>query len=226
MTKHIPIITIDGFSGSGKSTLCRLIANALKWNLLDSGAIYRTLAFITLNNNINIASEKDIISVIPNLDIQFITCNTKIKVFLYNKDITNEISNLKISETASYIAQFPLVRKLLLTRQHSFIQYPGLIADGRDMGTVVFPNANIKFFLKANLKQRTQRRMLELKEKGFNVKFSNVLAEIKKRDERDCNRKCSPLLPAPDALVYNSTQISIKQLFNKILIYIHKKIII
>lgn len=220
-----PVITIDGPSSSGKSTLCKALAKVLKWHLLDSGTIYRVLAFSTIYNKINIKSEKEISDIASNLSVKFIDNHNKTKVFFENQDITEKISDQEISIIASKIAILPLVRKSLLYNQRSFRKLPGLIANGRDMGTVVFVDAIAKIFLDANIKERAKRRMEQLKKKGNNkINFKNILFELNNRDERDKNREISPMIPAQDALILDTTSISMKQIISKTLDFTLKKL--
>lgn len=219
----IPVVTIDGTSGSGKSTICQAIANKLKWNLLDSGSIYRSLVFSALYNyKININSENDVAKIAQNLNLSFITnVNSKdTKVILDGQDVTLKIRTQEISQTASYLASFPKVRHALLYRQRNFRKYPGLIADGRDMGTVIFPDALIKIFLDASLEQRVNRRLIQLRKQGFDVNFKSLVQEIQDRDTKDSNRIISPLKPAIDALVLDTSDMSATQVFSKIITHI------
>ncbi|WMY96961.1 MAG: (d)CMP kinase [Arsenophonus sp.] len=220
-----PVITVDGPSGVGKGTLSKALANKLGWKLLDSGAIYRVLALAAVYNHVNIKSEKALISLAVNLDVSFKAKDKELNVFLEGKEVSNEIRRDKISNLASLTAVFPEVRKALLSRQRRFRIKPGLIADGRDMGTVVFPDASIKIFLDATPGECARRRMKQLQEKGFNVKLSDLLVKIKKRDYRDRNRLIAPLKPAKDAYVLDSTKLSIKGVIKKALDYIKKQIL-
>lgn len=156
------------------------------------------------------------------LDVRFISQNGEMQVILEGEEVTSEIRTQEVSNTASRVAAFPRVREALLRRQRAFREAPGLIADGRDMGTVVFPDAPVKIFLDASPEVRAERRMLQLQDKGFNVNFDRLLAEIKERDDRDRNRAIAPLVPAEDALVLDSTQMSIEQVIDKALDYARK----
>ncbi|WMY95187.1 MAG: (d)CMP kinase [Arsenophonus sp.] len=220
-----PVITVDGPSGVGKGTLSQALANELGWQLLDSGAIYRVLALAALYHNVDIKSEQALIPLAANLDVSFKPRDKTISVFLEGKEVSNEIRREKISNMASLTAIFPEVRKVLLNRQRKFRIKPGLIADGRDMGTVVFPDATIKIFLDATPGECARRRMEQLQKKGFDVKLSNLLVDIKKRDFRDRNRVIAPLRPAKDAYILDSTKLSIKGVIKKALDYIKKRIL-
>lgn len=222
---HAPVITIDGPGGSGKSTLCKAMAKELKWNILDSGTIYRVLAFSALYNKINLYSEKELSLIASNLNVKFVHDNNTTKIIFEKKDITKEIYNKKISITASKIAILPLVRQSLLFIQRSFRKFPGLIANGRDMGTVVFVDAIVKIFLDANLEVRAQRRMLQLKKNGLNnIRLKNLLSELDNRDKRDRTRLVSPMIPAKDALILDSTRIDIQKIIDKSLKFTLEKI--
>ncbi|BCQ34129.1 MULTISPECIES: (d)CMP kinase [Erwinia] len=219
-----PVITIDGPSGAGKGTLCKAMAEALQWHLLDSGAIYRVLALAALHHQVDMASEEALVPIAAHLDVRFVSNNGEMEVILEGEDVTGEIRTQDVSNTASKVAAFPRVREALLRRQRGFRDFPGLIADGRDMGTVVFPDAPVKIFLDASSEERANRRMLQLQEKGFSVNFERLLSEIKERDERDRNRAIAPLVPADDALVLDSTTMSIEQVIDIALKYAREKL--
>ncbi|UWS32199.1 (d)CMP kinase [Erwinia pyrifoliae] len=224
MTAIAPVITIDGPSGAGKGTLCKAMADALQWHLLDSGAIYRVLALAALHHQVDISSEEALVPIAAHLDVRFVSHNGEIEVILEGEDVSTEIRSQDVSNTASKVAAFPRVREALLRRQRAFRELPGLIADGRDMGTVVFTDAPVKIFLDASSEERASRRMLQLQEKGFSVNFERLLSEIKERDERDRNRAIAPLVPAADALVLDSTTMSIDQVIKIALKYAREKL--
>ncbi|OTA21658.1 cytidylate kinase [Xenorhabdus beddingii] len=219
MAAIAPVITVDGPSGAGKGTLCQALAEALNWQLLDSGAIYRVLALAAIHHQVDIQSEDALVPLAANLDVRFVPANGKLRVILEGEDVSNEIRTETVGNTASQAATFPRVREALLRRQRAFRLSPGLIADGRDMGTVVFPDAPVKIFLDASAEERARRRMLQLQEKGFSVKFERLLSEIQERDFRDRNRAAAPLVPAQDALILDSTSMSIEEVINKALTY-------
>ncbi len=219
MTTIAPVITVDGPSGAGKGTLCQALAEALGWRLLDSGAIYRVLALAALHHQVDIASEEALVPLAANLDVCFVSQNGELRVILEGEDVSNEIRNETVGNTASQAAAFPRVREALLRRQRAFREMPGLIADGRDMGTVVFPDAPVKIFLDASAEERARRRMLQLQEKGFSVNFERLLAEIQERDDRDRNRPVAPLVPAAGALLLDSTSMSIDEVIKRALAY-------
>ncbi|MDC9597430.1 (d)CMP kinase [Xenorhabdus anantnagensis] len=219
MAAIAPVITVDGPSGAGKGTLCQALAEALNWQLLDSGAIYRVLALAAIHHQVDIQSEDALVPLAANLDVRFVPANGKLRVILEGEDVSNEIRTETVGNTASQTATFPRVREALLRRQRAFRVAPGLIADGRDMGTVVFPDAPVKIFLDASAEERAHRRMLQLQENGFSVNFDRLLSEIQERDFRDRNRAVAPLVPAQDALILDSTSMSIEEVINKALAY-------
>ncbi len=224
MTPHVPVITIDGPSGAGKGTLCKAMAEALQWHLLDSGAIYRVLALAALHHHVDTSSEEALVPLAAHLDVRFLSVNGNLEVVLEGEDVSGEIRTQEVASAASQVAAFPRVREALLRRQRAFREAPGLIADGRDMGTVVFPDAPVKIFLDASSEERALRRMRQLQDKGFSVNFERLLAEIKERDDRDRNRPVAPLVPAQDALLLDSTQMSIEQVIEKALEYAREKL--
>ncbi|WP_340611033.1 (d)CMP kinase [Xenorhabdus bharatensis] len=219
MTIIAPVITVDGPSGAGKGTLCQALAEALNWQLLDSGAIYRVLALAAIHHQVDIKSEDALVPLAANLDVRFVPANGRLRVILEGEDVSNEIRTEAVGNTASQTATFPRVREALLRRQRAFRLLPGLIADGRDMGTVVFPDAPVKIFLDASAEERARRRMLQLQESGFSVNFESLLSEIQERDFRDRNRAVAPLVPAQDALILDSTSMSIEEVIDKALNY-------
>ncbi|BBI92404.1 cytidylate kinase [Serratia symbiotica str. Tucson] len=222
MTATAPVITVDGPSGAGKGTLCKAIAESLGWRLLDSGAIYRVLAMAALHHQVDITSEEALVPLAAHLDVCFVAQDGKLLVVLEGEDVSNEIRTETVGNTASRAAKLPRVREALLRRQRAFREEPGLVADGRDMGTVVFPDAPVKIFLDANAEERAQRRRLQLQERGFNVNFECLLAEIRERDDRDRNRAIAPLVPASDAFVLDSTSLSIVEVIQQALGYVQK----
>lgn len=207
------IITIDGPSGSGKGTICKLIAERLGYALLDSGAIYRLLALAASNKNIDVTDVSQLSDLALGLDIQFLGE----RVLLDSADVTLAIRQEHIGLAASKVAALPQVREALLARQRQFALAGNLVADGRDMGTTVFPNAQVKIFLTASSEERARRRVLQLEQKGVAADYQAVLADIVERDDRDLKRASSPLKPADDAEVVDCTDLSIDQVLAVIL---------
>ncbi|TPH12763.1 (d)CMP kinase [Litorilituus lipolyticus] len=225
MQESIPVITIDGPSGAGKGTVARIVADQLGWHLLDSGAIYRVLAVALQHHNVSLEEEEPLIPLAAHLDVQFeINSQGEAKVILEGENVTDSIRTEEIGALASQVAAFPRVREALLRRQRAFSLAPGLVADGRDMGTVVFPQAPVKIFLTASAEERAERRFNQLKEKGFDVKIGRLLDDIRQRDERDQNRKVAPLVPAEGALTLDSTDLSIQEVVNKVLSFANEKL--
>ncbi|ATW43386.1 (d)CMP kinase [Glaesserella parasuis] len=218
------VITVDGPSGAGKGTLCHTLAEKLGFDFLDSGAIYRILALAAVKQGIAFENETALAQLGRNLNVKFVPENNEIQVILDGENVGDQIRTAQAGQNASKIAVYPQVREALLQRQRDFRSPKGLIADGRDMGTVVFPEAEIKFFLDASAEERTKRRVKQLQEKGFNANFDEILAEIKERDFRDRNRPVAPLVPAKDAMILDSTHLSIEEVIQQALDYIAQKL--
>ncbi|WP_277206026.1 (d)CMP kinase [Vibrio misgurnus] len=225
MSSHTPIVTVDGPSGAGKGTLCMLLAKQLGFQLLDSGAIYRVLALAALHHGVDLESEPALIPLATHLDVQFIAEGDLVKVILEGEDVSRELRKEETGMAASKVAALPRVREALLRRQRAFASGIGLVADGRDMGTVVFPTAEAKIFLDASAEERARRRFKQLQLKGLDVKFDALLSEIQQRDDRDRNRTVAPLRPAEDALVLDSTALTIDQVVEQALQYIESKLV-
>ncbi len=220
-----PVVTIDGPGGAGKGTLCMLLATQPGWHLLDSGAIYRVLAIAANKREIALDDINSLADLASKLDVRFPIENNQVLIVLDGLDVTAEIRTEATGNLASKVAAYPEVRAALLQRQQNFAQQPGLIADGRDMGTVVFPTAELKIFLDASAEERAKRRQLQLQLKGINVNFDNLLQEIQERDFRDRNRPVAPLKPADDAILIDSTSMSIDAVFNQVLQLVNQRFI-
>ena len=219
---NLQIITIDGPSGVGKGTLALSLANHLSLNYLNSGSIYRAVAYLSEIENINTDNIKEIISLISILNIRFITDNKEFKIICNNKDITEAINNEKCATRASIISSNIDVRKSLIGLQRSFCKEPGLIAEGRDMGSVIFKSSQIKIFLTASNEIKAQRRHKQLKQKGINVSLPHLIKELDNRDSRDVSRKISPLVIPTDAYIIDTDKLTINEVFDKTLKYINK----
>ncbi|MGV3001514.1 (d)CMP kinase [Vibrio sp.] len=224
MSSQSPVITVDGPSGAGKGTLCMMLADKLNYHLLDSGAIYRVLALAAIHHGVDTESEDALVPLANHLDVQFIAEGDLVRVILEGEDVSKELRKEETGTAASKVASLPRVREALLRRQRAFSAEPGLVADGRDMGTVVFPNAEAKIFLDASAEERAQRRLNQLQLKGLSGKFDQLLCDIQERDDRDRNRAVAPLRPADDALVIDSTSLSIEEVVEVALEFIESKL--
>jgi len=213
MTESVPVITIDGPSGSGKGTVTQRVADRLGWRVLDSGALYRLVAYAAVSAGIDFDDGSKISDLASKLDVIF----DEGKILLDGQDVTNLIRTETAGNNASKVAAMPGVRAALLDWQRDYAQLPGLVADGRDMGTTVFPTAKVKIFLTASAGERAQRRYKQLKEKGLPANLAALTAEIEERDARDRNRAVSPLVPAPDAIEVDSTVLAIDEVVDKVL---------
>ncbi|MEQ8289132.1 MAG: (d)CMP kinase [Gammaproteobacteria bacterium] len=215
---NIPVITVDGPSGTGKGTVCSFLADWLGWHFLDSGALYRLLALAAQKRDLPTTDIAGLAQLAENLDIEFEVqgAGKLVKVVLDGEDATDAIRTEDCGHAASVVAAIPEVRRALLSRQHGFHQAPGLVADGRDMGTVVFPAADLKIFLTASAEERAKRRHKQLKEKGISATLRHLSADISARDERDSQRAVSPLKPAEDAVVIDTSEMDIETVVGSI----------
>lgn len=222
----IPVITVDGPSGTGKGTVCSHLADWLNWHFLDSGALYRVLALAAEKRGISRDDEPALEKLAENLNVEFevAKAGSLVNVILDGVAVTDEIRTETCGNAASIIAPIASVRKALLSRQRAFHKPPGLIADGRDMGTVVFPDATLKIFLTASAKERAKRRYNQLKEKGISANLRDLSAEIAARDERDSTRTASPLKSAEDAIVIDTSDLDINAVVAKISELVVKKL--
>lgn len=222
MSTTPPVITVDGPSGVGKGTVCRLLAKELGWHILDSGALYRLTAFSALRNNISLTDDEALAGLACKLPVRFLEETAKTVILLDDEDVSDIIRSEQCGDAASRIAAFQRVRNALLERQRHFRQWPGLIADGRDMGTVVFPDAEIKFFLTASTEERALRRYKQLKEKGIDASLAPLVMDIAERDKRDAGRQIAPLKAAQDAVVMDSTGLTIDEVRGQALSVVNK----
>lgn len=222
-TSAIPVVTIDGPSGSGKGTIAQKVAQQLGWHLLDSGALYRVLAYLALEQQVDLQDASRLHLLALNLPLRFQAQAQQLsRIYLAEKDITSAIRTEVIGKAASQIAALPDVRQGLLARQKDFRQLPGLIADGRDMGTVIFPDAIVKIFLTASAGARAERRFLQLKAVGYDGSLRQLEQEIADRDRQDQQRLVAPLKPAEDARQIDSSQLTITEVFDQVMAIINR----
>ena len=212
-----PILTIDGPVSSGKGTVARLVAIRLGWHLLDSGALYRVLGYHARNQGLALDDEPALVELAKTLPVRFIEREGETAVILDGEDVSNIIRQESVGELASQVTVLQPVRDALLARQRVFAEAPGLVADGRDMGTVVFTSAPLKIYLTASAEERARRRFEQLKEKGFGATLATLVEDIRTRDDRDMNREVAPLRPADDAVVIESTTLTVDEVVNRIL---------
>ncbi|WP_133139985.1 (d)CMP kinase [Legionella genomosp. 1] len=215
--KKAPVITIDGPSGTGKGTICHMVAKHLNWHVLDSGAIYRVLAYAVRLRGIPFSDADAIVSLANQLNVKFEMDAEEQQVILDGVNVYENIRSEQCGQDASVIAAVPEIRAALLERQRAFATIPGLVTDGRDMGTVVFPEAILKIFLFASAEERAKRRYNQLKDGGIDVSLAQVIDELAQRDDRDAKRVHAPLKPALDAILVDTTGLTIVQVFNNVL---------
>jgi cytidylate kinase len=215
-----PVIAIDGPSGSGKGTVSRQLATRLGWHYLDSGALYRLVALAALRRPIPLDDAAGLATLAATIEVRFVPSAEAERIYLGETEVAGELRTEHAGEAASVVAAIPAVRNALLQRQRDFVRPPGLVADGRDMGTVVFPSAVLKVFLTASANERAVRRHKQLKEKGIDVSLPDLSGDIAQRDARDANRAVAPLRPAPDAQVIDSTSLTPEEVVARILLWL------
>ncbi len=217
--KLIPVIAIDGPSASGKGTIAQIVAEKLGYHYLDSGALYRIVALAALDEGLDWQEENDIAELVPQLKIEF----EHGEVYLNNQNVSERIRTEIMGQGASQVAAHPLVRSALVNLQHSFRKAPGLVADGRDMASVIFPDAKIKIFLTASAEVRAERRYKQLLSKGQEADYQKILKDLQDRDARDMQRIVSPLIPTADANLLETSQLNVEQAVDIVLTTISAK---
>ena len=210
---HVPVITIDGPSASGKGTVANLLAQELGWYALESGALYRLTALDCMKKGVDLEDQDAVAKVAAGLSVKFLPEGT----FLHGEDVTDSIGNEQVGAIASKIAVYPKLRATLLQSQRNCRRAPGLVADGRDMGTMVFPDADLKIYLVADVRKRAERRYKQLMNKGFSVKLNSLVADLEARDQRDINREFAPLIPAHDAIIVDSSDLTAEETLDVVL---------
>lgn len=224
MQNNVPVIAVDGPGGAGKGELCLRLSKKYGFAILDSGAIYRVLAYAALKKGLALDAEEELSALASGLNLSFKEVNNAVAVILDGEDVSSFIRTEETGGAASKVAVLPKVRTALLQRQRDFAVNPGLIADGRDMGTVVFPDASAKIFLDASAEERARRRVAQLESRGVAADYDKILKEIADRDYRDRNRATAPLKPADDALVLDSTTLSIQEVVDTAVKFIETKL--
>ena len=215
----IPVLTIDGPSGVGKGTVSNIVANELEWHILDSGAIYRAFALAASKRDLLPENTEELLELASNLELKFVSSslNNDLEIYLDNQEVSSDLRTEKTAELASKFAMIGSLRESLLIRQRDFRKPPGLVADGRDMGTVVFEDAPYKVFLTANVEERAKRRLKQLHQKGITGNISHTLDEVRNRDERDSSRKHSPLKPSKEALIIDTSDLTVDEVVTKVM---------
>lgn len=213
----VPVLAIDGPGGAGKGTVSRLVADRLGWHLLDSGSLYRLVALDALQSAVGLDSEAAVADLAARLDVRFLSSDGQARVILNGLDVTEAIRSEAAGDGASRVAALPGVRGALVGRQRGFRRAPGLVADGRDMGAVIFPDAGLKVFLTASVDERARRRHKQLKDKGIDVSLSGLSRDMVERDRRDSERSIAPLKPSDDARILDTTGMAIPDVVEVVL---------
>ncbi|MDH5710151.1 MAG: (d)CMP kinase [Gammaproteobacteria bacterium] len=216
MVNKVPVLTLDGPSGVGKGTICLMVARELGWHILDSGSLYRLLA-LSAGSEADLNNVAQLADLARDMQIEYVTSGDALGIYLRGVNVSEAIRTEMTGVLASKVAAIPEVRQALLDKQKAFAQAPGLVADGRDMGTTVFPDAELKIFLTASAEERAKRRYKQLNDKGIDANLSQLTVELKERDERDSTRSASPLLAADDAIVIDTTSLDIEQVLNQVM---------
>lgn len=228
VSEKAPVITIDGAGGTGKGTVAQILAKKLAWRLLDSGALYRVLALAAQKHGVALDAEPALKVLAEHLDVQFIAIEGSPlpRILLEGQDVTETIRTEKMGNAASKVGALPDVRAALLSRQRAFREAPGLVTDGRDMGTVVFPDAPVKIFLTASPEERANRRHKQLMAQGISVNLSDLVNELSERDRRDRERTVAPLKPADDAVIVDTDHLTVDEVVERIMLVVKKVLVI
>jgi cytidylate kinase len=226
VSSRTPVVTIDGPSGAGKGAVSAAVARRLEWNVLDSGAVYRAVALAALERGMANDDADALAALAEGLQLGFEAGDDGIDIYLDSREVGAELRTESVSKMASRVAAIPEVRRALLALQRRCRRAPGLIADGRDMGTIVFPDAELKVFLKAGVEERAKRRYKQLKEKGESVILSRLLRDMQARDRRDRERSVAPTVPASDAVVIDSTSLKLNEVIDRVLGLIAERMIV
>ncbi|VAW54336.1 Cytidylate kinase [hydrothermal vent metagenome] len=223
-----PVICLDGPGGVGKGTICLAVAEHLNWRILDSGSLYRITALVVSRQfpdiDVTTIDVVQLADIALNLSVSYQQVDNDLIILLDGEDITKLIRNEEMGAKASQIAVIPVVREALLARQRAFLQPPGLVADGRDMGTVVFPDSVLKIYLTATPEERAERRYKQLKDKGIDVNLSSLVEDLRLRDERDMNRETAPLKPATDAIIIDTTELDIEHVTKAVMNWVKERV--